>query len=563
MNNNPPKRQLHIVFLHLDLGIGGAEQLIINLALASFLNHSEQQGEKATTATTATTTATSSNDSHDDFQRIKTSTSTSSSILNAKVSIFTTHCDQTHCFDAVQKNSNPPGILASSVHVVGSFLPVTLFGKGTAFCSTIRMFYLSMVARRMYPNADVIVLDGLPSPIPFLVSQKTTMMMRRRRSPCPCVIYYCHFPDKLLTRDTVNGERFRLPSHGEALSSSLQMRQMIVFLKNLYRKILDSMEEWAISYADLVCVNSEFTRKQVLSVFPSLDSKLCQEQKDKMRVLYPAIDLNKFVPPDFDKKQQILDDSERQYEQLPIVSLNRFERKKNIEILLHAYARLKKKNDLEQRQHRENHTNQCPPLVIAGGYDVRNTENVEYLKELKHLAINLGIQNETIFKPSVSDKERAILLKSALCVVYTPHREHFGIVPLEAMYAGSAVVAMKSGGPEETVIDGVTGILVDMTPKDTCEKLTNAIRSLLDNPRKAIEMGKCGHEHVKNKFGMDPFRQEWSRLVLHEAIPRGRERLKTCQDSTSSRTISSTIIWWCLCFFVAFCAWSIHFIMAK
>ena len=254
----------------------------------------------------------------------------------------------------------------------------------------------------------------------------------------------------------------------------------------------------------------------------------------------------------------------------PIVSLNRFERKKNIEILLHAYACIR--NDLEQ--HGDNHHNSSNsgvtaaskqtstfqsrllPLIIAGGYDVRNTENVEYLKELQRLATNLGIQEQTIFKPSVSDEERAMLLKSALCVVYTPHTEHFGIVPLEAMYAGSAVVAMKSGGPEETVQDGITGILVDMTPKDTCEKLTNAIRSLLDNPKRAIEMGKCGHEHVKNKFGMDPFRQEWSRLVLNEAIPRGKERLKNLQDDSSRTT--RTILWWCLCLFVAICAWLIR-----
>jgi glycosyltransferase involved in cell wall biosynthesis len=186
-------------------------------------------------------------------------------------------------------------------------------------------------------------------------------------------------------------------------------------------------------------------------------------------------------------------------------------------------------------------------------------ENVEYLKELKHLANRLGIEDHTVFKPSVSDDERAMLLQSALCVVYTPHREHFGIVPLEAMYAGSAVVAMKSGGPEETVQDGITGILVDMTPNDTCEKLANAICSLLDDPKKAIEMGKCGHEHVKKNFGMDPFRQEWSRLVLHEAIPRGKERLRNVHDSIRT----STIFWWCLGLFLAFCVWWLRWIMAS
>jgi Glycosyltransferase len=576
MNNHD--RQLHIVFLHLDLGIGGAEQLIINLALASSSLSSCSSSFFKTKSSSNNSTRSNNSNSTDNDQRNtqETKTGPSSLLLNAKVSIFTTHCDQNHCFDAVQKKSDPPGILASCVHVVGSFLPVHFFGKGTAFCSTLRMFYLSIVAKRMYPHADVIVLDGLPSPIPYLVSQKTSQ----------CVIYYCHFPDKLLTRDTVNGELFILGNNnGDGISSSTSRLGLVTFVKNVgqwillrlknhYRKILDRMEEWAISYADLVCVNSEFTRKQVLHVFPSLEEDF--NEKDKMKVLHPAIDLNKFVLPDFDAKQEILSKGGQYGFFMPIVSLNRFERKKNIEVLLHAYASIQKdklehdngiscnnttrtysrsgKNKHQSTGTQHNHPpSRLPPLIIAGGYDVRNKENVEYLKELQCLANNLGIQDQTVFKPSVSDEERAMLLKSALCVVYTPHREHFGIVPLEAMYAGSAVVAMKSGGPEETVKDGITGILVDMTPKDTCEKLANAIRSLLEDPKIAIDMGKCGHEHVKKHFGLDPFRQEWSRLVLQEAVPRGKERLRNAHDSTRTTT-TSTVIWWCLCLLVVFCA---------
>jgi glycosyltransferase involved in cell wall biosynthesis len=522
--------QLHIVFLHLDLGIGGAEQLVINLALASFSTDSNKN--KGSTHNNTVT--------EEEEQKVQQVPS-----LNARVSILTTYCNQNHCFDAVRKTSDPPGILASSVHVVGSFLPVTLFGMGTAFCSTIRMFYLSFMARKLYPNADVIVLDGLPSPIPYLVVQKKSN----------CVIYYCHFPDKLLTRDTVNGdENYKISGRMPSSCRSSIGHVVKVFLKTRYRKILDQIEEWSMSYADLVCVNSQFTRKQVLSVFPSLDDKLCQSH-DKMKVLYPAIDLNKFVPPDFDAKQKLLTRQEEQSgTKMPIVSLNRFERKKNIGILLHAYASMVQ--DSKSNDPRSTMSNiPIPQLIIAGGYDPRNMENVEYLKELKDLAKKLGIENQTVFKPSVSDEERAMLLKSAICVVYTPHREHFGIVPLEAMYAGSAVVAMKSGGPEETVQDGVTGILVDMTPEDTCEKLKIAICSILQDPKKAIEMGKCGHNYVKNKFGLVPFRQEWTRLVLQEAIPRGKERLRRTSRRSESYDSRLWSVWLCVACFGIVCSW--------
>jgi len=558
----------HIVFLHLDLGIGGAEQLVINLALASL----------PPTSTTASTDDDKSSDAN-----LKSSSSSSSSSLNAKVSILTTHCDQNHCFDAVRQssdsNSNPskpgtPGILANSVHVVGEFIPVSIFGKGTAFCSTLRMLYLSHVGMKMFPDADVFVLDILPSPIPYMVygrgrggkygnenENENESGRETNGNGAKCVIYYCHFPDKLLTRDTVNGEKSSMTVNGSSNSNSGLMN----IIKYQYRSLLDKVEEWTMSYADLVCVNSEFTKMEVLRAFPSLRKEVQVSDRDGrplgMQVLYPSIDLDKFIPPDFERKEILmkanvdvnvnininanakttdtdddenvdLDDKDLDLG-APIVSLNRFERKKNIGILLHAYAKLYNHQKNNTNTNYSNTNYKLPYLVIAGGYDPRNTENIEYLTELQHLSQSLGIQNRTLFRPNVSDDERAMLLQSATCVVYTPHREHFGIVPLEAMFAGSAVIAMKSGGPKETVLDGVTGILVDVnvdagdckvSGDGGCDKLAKAMEELLLDPHKAIRMGKSGHEHIKNKFGIEPFRKEWKKIVEEQAIPQGKKR---------------------------------------
>mmetsp|Transcript_26998 Transcript_26998/g.30881 ORF Transcript_26998/g.30881 Transcript_26998/m.30881 type:complete len:519 (-) Transcript_26998:55-1611(-) len=479
---------LHFVFLHLNLGIGGAEQLIVNLALASL-----------SAEATKSTSDTSDSNEDDDF-------------LNAKVSIFTTHCDQSHCFDAVRKRGPNPGKLAHCVHVAGTFIPANIFGFGTVFFSTLRMLYLSFFARLTYPHADVFVLDVLPTPIPFLTWGLKT------NGGAKCVIYYCHFPDKLLTRDTINGvlsDNF----HRKGKQSSINKT-----LKQYYRYMMDSIEEWSMSFADLTCVNSNFTRTEVLKAFPKLVShnkkKEKEDRNNSMQVLYPAIDLNKFIQPDFKSKTKFI----LHENNAPIVSLNRFERKKNIEVLLEAYAILFN----EYNTSKNKSSKSFPPLIISGGYDPRNQENLEYLQELKQLASSLNIDKYTQFRPSISDEERASLLQSALCVVYTPHREHFGIVPLEAMYAGSAVVAGKSGGPMETVIDGQTGILVDMNPGDDSinspQNLANAIYDLLVDPEKAITMGRKGHDHVKEKFGLNPFRKQWKEIVLNKAIPRGAKR---------------------------------------
>lgn len=455
-NEKDQERSIHIVFIHLDLGIGGAEQLIINLGLASLPN---------------------------------------------KVSIFTTHCNQNHCFQEVCKDPNNPGKLANKVHVVGQFLPLNILGKGTAFCSTIRMIYLSIVAKYMYPNADVFVLDVLPTPIPFL-----TWGIRSVKS----IIYYCHFPDKLLTRTTVNGDIVAQPN--------IPQKRFQNFAAGVYRTVMDRLEEWTMSYADLICVNSNFTKEEVLRVFPALCDKI-SNSSPYLQVLYPAIDLSKFIEPDFDWKGRLVETNKTDEIKAPIVSLNRFERKKNIEVLLHAYAGIKRK----RRQ--RNEMSPLPPLIIAGGYDPRNKENAEYLTELQDLSMSLKINEDIEFRPSVTDEDRASLLRSALCVVYTPFREHFGIVPLEAMYAGSAIVALNSGGPKETVQDGSTGYLVDLKPGDTFEYLETAIENIISNPLKAIEMGIKGHEHVKTKFGIKTFQAQWTSLLM-DARANGKVRLK-------------------------------------
>ena len=453
----------HIVFVHLDLGIGGAEQLVVNLALASL--------GPSTPGYAASQTQASKGDQD-----------LNSHELDASVSIYTTHCTPTHCFDVVKP---PDGILASLVQVRGAFLPVNMplffIGGprvGTALCSTLRMIYLTYCAAKECPNADAFVVDVLPTGLPMLIC----WWMAKS------ALFYCHFPDKLLTRDTVNGvtmtpDTSDTPHQGQIWILTLA-KSAYRFLKALYRAALDGMEETTMRNADLIAVNSNFTRGEVATAFPSLTSSATNvaatstvsAQKDDgyIQVLYRPIDLNKFINPDFESKQRNVKSGKVG----PIFSLNRFERKKNVNILLKAYAKLRQDFADEKK------TKSIPDLVIAGGYDPRNVENVEHLAELKQLASDLGVAQNTTFAPSVGDDERAELLRSALCVVYTPHREHFGIVPLEAMYAGSPVIAVNSGGPKETVVHEETGLLVE----NSLEGFASALEHMVSNPTGAVEM---------------------------------------------------------------------------
>jgi alpha-1,3/alpha-1,6-mannosyltransferase len=148
-----------------------------------------------------------------------------------------------------------------------------------------------------------------------------------------------------------------------------------------------------------------------------------------------------------------------------VVSLNRFERKKNINLAIESLASLKRFVPLQ--------TFKSVHLIIAGGYDPRLTENVDLLKELKKFTKKLGVNRQVTFLPNYTDEQRNWLLSNSACLLYTPENEHFGvtllykltfqmtqgIVPIEGMYCGVPVIACNSGGPRETVINEKTGFL--------------------------------------------------------------------------------------------------------
>ena len=56
--------------------------------------------------------------------------------------------------------------------------------------------------------------------------------------------------------------------------------------------------------------------------------------------------------------------------------------------------------------------------------------------------------------------------------------EHFGIVPIEAMYCRLPVVAVNDGGPTETVVDGLTGFLCQPNPESFAQVQWESITHL-------------------------------------------------------------------------------------
>ena len=82
-------------------------------------------------------------------------------------------------------------------------------------------------------------------------------------------------------------------------------------------------------------------------------------------------------------------------------------------------------------------------------------------------------------------------------IVPSVYLDPFPTIVLEAMAAGTPVVASTFGGAQEAVVDGETGYVVD--PRDT-EEFAGKVLSLLKNPELAARMGMAGIQRVEKKF---------------------------------------------------------------
>ncbi|MBW3635203.1 MAG: glycosyltransferase [Armatimonadetes bacterium] len=122
-------------------------------------------------------------------------------------------------------------------------------------------------------------------------------------------------------------------------------------------------------------------------------------------------------------------------------------------------------------------------VVIAGEGSLRD--------ELERQASDLGLQSNLRFLGFRSDATR-IMGAADLFVLPSP-AEPFGLVLIEAMAQGVAVVATRCGGPVEIIEDGVSGRLVN--PADA-PALASALVALLRDANKR----KCLGENALRRF---------------------------------------------------------------
>lgn len=179
------------------------------------------------------------------------------------------------------------------------------------------------------------------------------------------------------------------------------------FIKKLLPPLLTKLRIWdklAADRVDFFIANSETVARRI--------SKFYRRESD---VIYPPVDTDHFSISQKPKEFYLIGGRLVPY--------------KRYDIVIEAFNKL------------------GLPLVVFG--------NGPQEKKLRAMA-----SNNVKFVGRVSNEERARLFSEAIAFLH-PQEEDFGITPVEAMAAGTPVIALRQGGAIETVIDGVTGVLFD------------------------------------------------------------------------------------------------------
>lgn len=136
---------------------------------------------------------------------------------------------------------------------------------------------------------------------------------------------------------------------------------------------------------------------------------------------------------------------------------------------------------------------------------------------LAQLAMELGLLHAVQFKDSVSDAELPEVYRKATIFVMPSRSDYcaasvegFGIVYLEASASGLPVVAARSGGAAEAVIEDETGLVV---PPDDSLALTQALVRLLEDPDLRQRMGRAGRRWVETEMNWDRVGRQFLSII--------------------------------------------------
>jgi trehalose synthase len=146
-------------------------------------------------------------------------------------------------------------------------------------------------------------------------------------------------------------------------------------------------------------------------------------------------------------------------------------------------------------------------LVLAGGGASDDPEGAVVLREVKEASDN-DPDIIILDLPPWCALEINALQRASTIVIQKSLKEGFGLTVTEALWKGKPTIAGAVGGIPNQIIHNLTGMLVH-----SVEGCAYQIRYLLTHPEFAMQLGRNGHEHVKENFLMTTNVRRWLLLL--------------------------------------------------
>ncbi|WP_369065789.1 glycogen synthase [Kocuria carniphila] len=245
-------------------------------------------------------------------------------------------------------------------------------------------------------------------------------------------------------------------------------------------------EKTAYEAAAAIIAVSDGMRDDILRSYPNVDPA-------RVRTVHNGIDVSQW---DHDPNTDVLEEYGIDPERPSVVFVGRVTRQKGVPYLLRAALQLPPEVQL---------------VLCAGAADTPAlaAEVNGLIDELK--AKRTGV---VLIEKMLPRSEVIQILSHATAFACPSVYEPLGIVNLEAMACGSAVVASATGGIPEVVVDGVTGRLVPIeqvtdgtgTPLDPQKFVDDFAAALIDvtsDPERARQMGIAGRKRAQEHFAWE------------------------------------------------------------
>jgi phosphatidylinositol alpha-1,6-mannosyltransferase len=218
--------------------------------------------------------------------------------------------------------------------------------------------------------------------------------------------------------------------------------------------------------------------------YPADEAELAAGRGLPVVVVPPGVDHERFTPLDEDERRKARERFGLPPDAFVIASVSRLVPRKGFDMVIRAAARLR-------RTH--------PRLVVAIAGDGRDRTRLERLVRTTGAPVRfLGrVPDDALPKVYGCADLFAMLCRNRWLGL---EQEGFGIVFLEAAACGVPQVAGRSGGADEAVVDGTTGLVVD--PLDEVA-IAGAFARLVDDEQERRAMGEAGLARARDELSYD------------------------------------------------------------